>query len=202
MIDKLKIATYNVRGLADRFKRRKLFRSLHNREYDIVFLQETHITKNKEKVWKNEWGSKIVFNHGESNARGTAILFVHHLDPKITNTWKSEDSRILFLQLEINSVSFTLCNIYAPNSDSPPFFQSILQKLECCDTDFRIIGGDLNIYLDPVVNYKGKAQPKVSESASIIYSFMAKMEWMDVWRILHPEKFEFTWKRTKPLTMS
>ena len=32
--------------------------------------------------------------------------------------------------------------------------------------------------------------------------FCEQADWIDVWRTLHPDKFEYTWKRTNPLVMS
>ncbi len=40
----------------------------------MVYLQETHYTKNYEKVWKDKWVGKIYFLNGTSNSSGVAIL--------------------------------------------------------------------------------------------------------------------------------
>ena len=70
----LNIATYNVRGLADSKKRREVFYYLHKKLYDIILLQETHRAKSMFKRWGSEWGGRMYCSHGESIARGTAIL--------------------------------------------------------------------------------------------------------------------------------
>ena len=43
----LKIASVNVRGLGGQQKRRDVLHYLRNRNYDVIFLQDTHLTKNK-----------------------------------------------------------------------------------------------------------------------------------------------------------
>ena len=48
MVD-LKIATYNVRGLANFNKCREVFHYLHQKEHKKVCLQETHCIKKMEK---------------------------------------------------------------------------------------------------------------------------------------------------------
>ena len=63
----VKIPSLNVRGLGDRIKRKKMFTFLKMKNFDIVFLQETHSSRKTAKVWQTEWGSKIVFAHGETN---------------------------------------------------------------------------------------------------------------------------------------
>ena len=51
------LITYNVRGLRDLKKRRKLFNYLkkHSSKQGFIFLQETHSTKEVEKFWKAQW---------------------------------------------------------------------------------------------------------------------------------------------------
>ena len=56
MSDKLNIITCNVQGIAEHFKRRRVFQFLHEKSCDIAFLQETHAVKSKHKIWQSEWG--------------------------------------------------------------------------------------------------------------------------------------------------
>ena len=69
----LRIITLNVRGLRNENKRRSIF-NYYRKRADIICLQETHSTEVDEKCWRNEWGGIMLFSHGESNARGVAIL--------------------------------------------------------------------------------------------------------------------------------
>ena len=68
------LSTFNCRGLQDRFKRKKVFTFLHQRNDDIILLQETHSAKDNELIWASEWGGQIVYNSYTSQARGVAIL--------------------------------------------------------------------------------------------------------------------------------
>lgn len=52
----INIISHNVRGLKDNFKRRDVFRKLHEDNYDVIYLQETHSEQKDELRWKNEWG--------------------------------------------------------------------------------------------------------------------------------------------------
>ena len=38
----IKVGTFNVKGLHNNKKRRKIFQHLHQRQFDIICLQETH----------------------------------------------------------------------------------------------------------------------------------------------------------------
>ena len=50
------VATYNVNGLRDSLKRRKIFNYLHDKSIDVAFLQEVHSSNSIEKFWKSEFG--------------------------------------------------------------------------------------------------------------------------------------------------
>ena len=54
-----------------------MFNFLRDKNPDIVLLQETHSNKKIQRIWRNEWGGKIIFDHGESNARGVCDTFLN-----------------------------------------------------------------------------------------------------------------------------
>ena len=71
----LNLISLNVRGIRDEIKRKKIFQFYNEKRCDVLCLQETHSTKEDEIEWKLEWGGNIIFTHGQSNARGCAMLF-------------------------------------------------------------------------------------------------------------------------------
>ena len=76
--DKFKILSLNCNGIRDKIKRENIFNYVREKnKVGITFLQETHSSSNDMLQWELQWGKKsnIFFNHGQSNARGTAILF-------------------------------------------------------------------------------------------------------------------------------
>ena len=64
----LTVVPLNVRGI----RSRDWIKVKH--KADIVCLQETHSTLADEKLWEDDWGGKIAFNHGESNSSGVCAL--------------------------------------------------------------------------------------------------------------------------------
>ena len=70
-----KLISFNVNGLGEELKRRKIFNWL-KQYYSkcICFLQETHSTAQCENKWKTECDSELIFSHGSSNSRGVAIF--------------------------------------------------------------------------------------------------------------------------------
>ena len=70
----VRVASLNIQGISNYEKRRKLFYYFNQKQVEIVMLQETHTTKNTVKLFKSSWGGRVYYSHGQSNARGVAIL--------------------------------------------------------------------------------------------------------------------------------
>ena len=154
-----------------------------------------------EKQCKCEWGNSIVFNHGDSNARGVAILFSKKVNFRILETVRNITGRYQIVTIMFEEKKVALVNVYAPNIDDPDFFIEMFKEIARIDYDHIILGGDLNINLTEK-DKKGGNQWKLTNSSKTINIFMEENAWVDAWRVLHPENFRFTWKTRKPLIMS
>ena len=69
------------------------------KEFDIVYLQETHSKKLVEKLWRSQWGGRIYYSNGANNARGTAILIRKTIPLKIMFQEKDHEGRWLLLSV-------------------------------------------------------------------------------------------------------
>ena len=127
-MSELRIVSLNVRGLGEQFKCRKIFHYLHQKETDIVMLQETHSTKRHERFWNSQWGGKIYFSHGQLNARGVCIMFQKNLQIKITDVSRDQEGRILMVKVVFNEQNFMVVNVYAPNDDDLLFIRKSQPK--------------------------------------------------------------------------
>lgn len=104
-----------MNGLCNANKRLKLFQLLNAENHDVIFLQETYLSNNKQALqWERDWGRKIFSNFGHINSKGTSLLFASHL--QITNLTDQYDTngRYLVVRAEKNSTPFTFMSIYAP----------------------------------------------------------------------------------------
>ena len=105
----------NVRGLNNMPKRRQIFRWLHGRKFQVIFLQEVYRSKDLEKLLSAEWGRKIVYCHGTNHSSGTLIMFNPSLDIEVENWEVNQKGRQIVLRARIDDVIFIFVNIYAPN---------------------------------------------------------------------------------------
>ena len=198
----LKITTFNCRGLQDKFKRKKIFRFLHQRKDDIILLQETHSIDENLKMWKTEWGGQLLMNSGTSNSRGVAVLFRPGLNAQTSHIFSDPDGRYLTLNVAIDDLAFKLINIYAPNQDSPDFFLDLFFKIGDNDCTNLVVGGDLNIAVGPL-DYKGSCSQHSNVKAKDIFCLLADdYNLNDVWRLLHPLQKAYTRHQHNPLALS
>ena len=193
----------NVQGLSDKIKRTKVFRMLREKKVDIACLQETHCTKQKQKWWKNEWRHQIYFSNGESNARGVMILLSNKFaESEVLDVKSDHEGRMVSVQILIATQKVRIVNLYAPNEDSPEFFAANLTTYNGGEgDDLTYVMGDLNVTLDQKLDKRGGNTSK-SKARDVINTFLEEEDWLDVWRALHEETFQFTWKRRTPLIMT
>ena len=158
--ESIRLLSLNVRGLSNFRKRRAIFTWCRKQKADIIFLQETHSTVERQDQWKKEWGAPILFSHGSSNARGVAILIRNGLDITIQLSEISSDSRFIIIKAVIKNELYTIANIYGPNKDTEAvkFYRNLSKSLrnnEFGNEENIIIGGDFNCPLDISLDKKG-----------------------------------------------
>ena len=190
--------TYNVRGLCDYNKRRAIFHYLHLKKFNIMFLQETHSTVSNSTLWKSQWGVKMWMSHGTTQSRGVAIL-VNKIDIIVHNVIRDTNGRYLILYVTLVGVKTILCNIYAPNIDTPDFFKAVFTEIEKFPFEHVIVAGDFNLALDPTVDRQGaNVCSSNTRSAKWLNEHCAAAKYVDVWRERHPDVHGYTWRRLTP----
>ena len=111
------LASINVNGLQDSKKAAAIFLKLRKTHFDIIFLQETHFTKNwkSEIVPKPQWKGISYHSCFSSTSAGVSIFFKNSLKPEVHNVDIADDGRHIILDLTINKKRILLLNIYAPS---------------------------------------------------------------------------------------
>ena len=155
MTEATKIVMYNVNGLGNYNKRREVFNFLHSKKYDITCLQETHSTRRTQKLWEQQWGGKIWFSHGNSNAHGVVIAIAKNVDIKVHNINRDSIGRFIALYVSCRGLKLVLANIYAPYIDNVDFFKDTFASIICFQPDHFIVSGDFNLTLDNKMDRKG-----------------------------------------------
>ena len=198
MADSIKICSLNCQGLGNSKKRRDVFNYLRNLKYSIIFLQDTHFSKDLEKLVQNEWGFKAVFNSLNSRSRGVAIFFNNNFEFKLNKTHTDDSGNILILDILIFDRKITLVNIYGPNKDTPEFYIDLENKLIEFGNNDIIIVGDFNMILNPqidCINYKHLNNPNARLQ---VFRLMNDFNLFDVWREENEEEKIVYLEKKKP----
>ncbi len=194
----LNLYSLNTRGLRQTKKRLAIFKFLKKKQNSIILLQETHSVPTDAQTWKKELGGEVLYSHGTFNSKGIAILLPQHLDITVQSTVADDMGRYLFAKINYDDNIFTVVNVYAPTKDKPveqlDFFDSILPLLYNSDIN-TIVGGDFNICLNNIDKSGGRVEPP-SSYASRIKTFLEEYDYVDVWRLMHPDTKRYTWRES------
>ena len=92
-----------------------------------------------------------------------------------------------------------MISLYAPNTDTPNFFNELRSLLQNYKADYDIICGDFNLVLNPLVdtfNYKHINNPK---SRQAVLKICEDLDLLDIYRYFYPTTHRYTWRKKNPL---
>lgn len=197
----LKIYSLNVRGIRNDLKRREIFSFLKRKQFDIIFLQETHSSPEIERKWAKEWGGTCLFSHKDSKSRGVMIAFKS--EQNIISKWSDNEGRTVMTEVRINDIIYSLVNVYAPNyeENKVKYFNSLhVNVINNISKDNLIIGGDWNTALAEMDRKYSKFYDLPSRR--LVLDMITSLNLIDIWRIRNQHKNSFTWNRSNPKSMS
>ena len=123
---KIQCATLNINGMKERIKQSQLKHTLNSHNFDILFLQETHIdSMSLANSLKTQFNCDCYWSIGSNRSAGVGTLIFPSLNFKVEKFELDIEGRFLFVDLLIDSIPYRLMNIYAPNNekDRKIFFQ-------------------------------------------------------------------------------
>ena len=196
--DKIRINSFNSRGMRNTSKRHSILHWLKNTHLGITLIQESHSVLTDEQKWQKEWGGQIYFSHGEFNARGVATLIPKEYNNRFEyiEGHKDNNGRFLLISCKIDNIPLIIINIYAPTKDKQNdqinFIQNIKEKIDEYSGQNLILGGDYNTYLNIELDKKGGKQEQYTNYNNIIHSMCNELNLVDIWRIRNPIAKIFT----------
>lgn len=179
-------------------KRRAIFHTLRQSNFEFCLLQKTHSTEEVGVLWQAEWGGEIVYNHGASNARGVAILVKRNSGFEILAEATDETARILILKIKNDLSTFLLVNVYAPTQDDPPQQIKIIDFIEeSLQGSDIILGGDFNLILDPSLDKKAQSPTSTLSNRYRVRvtALLQELHLCDVWRLMNKNARRYTFRR-------
>ena len=181
--------------MRDVSKRRAVFNYYRTRG-TLICLQETHSCTDDETVWQAEWKGDIFFTHGNTNSRGVCLLAPKGMRDQVTEIKRDQAGRVLIVKFTHNGQDIVLCNIYAPNQDTPSFFNNLATDLAVI-TGQKVIIGDFNLVLNVHKDRIGSLHNK-EKSVIAINNMCEELLLSEIWRCQNPDVKRFSWYRCRP----
>ncbi len=188
----MRLSTWNVNGLGNPVKRKKVMAMLKNKNCDVVFLQETHMSKEESEKLCVGWVGHVFYSIGSVKSRGVIILVSKHLQFKCLKQFKDSSGRMIIILAEIQSQKLILATIYAPNLDDPNFFIDLESKLQAAGNHAVVLGGDFNLLMDPALDHSGAVLHRVPKAAVTLQRICKSLGLIDIWRIMNPSGRDYT----------
>ena len=167
---------------------------------DISILTETKWLPSNLPRFKNEWESEL---HAACTDRlhaqsGVAILIRRGLAIDIVDKGTDPQGRVAWILAEIYSKKLLIIGVYGPSSgDDDVFLQDrVFSILDTVQYDHVVLGGDWNVGMDEDLDYWNYAsgEPKRPKSRRELHCNIQKYNLIDIYRELHPEGTEKTWR--------
>lgn len=185
----LKCLSWNINGLNNPQKRRKVFCWINKQKADVTCLQEVHIKEvNKNFLLNKKLGIRFD-SLAKVKKRGVVMYVKEELSPK--KIFQDEDGRLLAVEINVDNKKTLLVGVYAPNGAKEKFFCKLKEMLEGKTYDQTLLLGDFNGVVDPVIDKtprnKGGRLPK-------IFFEMVNQEGLeDLWRLFNSKGRDYTY---------
>ena len=194
---KLNVGSLNVRGLNNEHKRKQLNKLINRNRYDLFFCQEMYVTAEKLLKWEKEWNGKLYCSCGENNARGVGIYLPRKYVYNSELIHSSSNGRYVMVRTCVEGMDLLMVNVYAPNTDSPEFFENLFTLIEQTNVPNVIMGGDFNLVLNPNLDSYNRSGNNV-RALKVVRDGMNRLQLCDPWRILHNEEKRYTCFKRNP----
>lgn len=188
----LKITSYNVNGLKNPIKRKKILQQLKKDGGDIAFLQETHLNKSEHEKLGKLATAQVFYSSHKSSRRGVAILIwpQHAFQPEKVSSDK--EGRYVMVTGKFDNIMVSLINVYNPPEEGPELVKKVVDMIASQSKGITIAAGDFNLIMDANLDFQGKRQHSSEPAARILRRATKEIGIVDVWRTLNPTEKDYT----------
>lgn len=190
----IRLSTWNVNGLGNPIKRKKVMTMLKNKNYVLtMYFSKKHTCQKKSlRSSVQDRLDMFFYSIGSSKSKGVIILISKHLQFKCIKQIKDNSGRMIIVLAEIQSQKLILANIYAPNLDDQTFFVDLEKKLQSAGNHAVVLGGDFNLLIDPALDHSGTVLRKVPKAAVTLQRICKSLGLIDIWRLMNPSGRDYT----------
>jgi len=183
----LELISWNVRGLSDAIRRRRLKQELLQLRWDVLLLQETKLKGYNFRSFDLMFRNHFIFHGSSGEGRGYVSIIIKH-GWKVVGKGASEDGRWIWCDVEDGSDTWRVVNVYAPNEvgGRVRMWEDVRGVLE---GRLGLLGGDFNMVTRDEDRVPRRRCKLGGEERRKWDSLMASGEYRD----LGEEEGEITW---------
>ncbi|KAJ8048947.1 hypothetical protein HOLleu_01465 [Holothuria leucospilota] len=192
-----KFCTFNVNGLRDDLKRRRVLQFLKLFEFDIIFLQELHFNCNDDVLkFQREWGGRVFVSTSPSaHSAGVGIAFNPNFVCTVSQSRQDQEGRLISILIHHgkSNSKLRLCNVYAPNvpSSRRTFFQNLNTFVH--GPEPVLLGGDFNCIFSNNDRSGDSTNTSCFTGREELQSFLSSKSLVDAWVASSPQSPGHTW---------
>ena len=180
--------TLNVIRLNAPTKTHRLAEWMQKQDPHTCFPQETHFGPKdtyrlKVRGWKNTFHA-----NGKQKKAGVTIIISDKIGLKIKIT-RDKEGHYIKIKGSIQEEDITIVNICAPNIGAPRYIRQTLTDINGEIDSNTIIVGDLNTPLTPMDR---TSKQEINKETQVLNDTLHKMDFIDIFRTLHPNAEEYT----------
>ncbi|XDV45294.1 hypothetical protein PO909_013414 [Leuciscus waleckii] len=192
MDNTLRICTWNVKGIHNLIKRKKVVSYIRKNKIGIALLQETHLDKQEHLKLKQGGYNQVYFSSFSSKSRGVAVLISKNIPLNVVKLIEDDRGRFVIINGTLFGSSISLFNIYFPPGHPSDFLIKTFADFYDLRSDYMIVAGDFNCMLNPLIDRFPHKIATPSKLAKQINGICEDLELTDVWRALHPSGKEYS----------
>jgi len=192
-MNKLKIISYNAKGLRGNNKRAKVINWANRKNFDIMAIQESHFLEEDRTKWEKNWEGKIISSCGKGNKKGVTFLIRKELNYKLIKEYRDKKGRWLILELEMEDTKYTIATYYGPNKDKIWHLEDMISKVDEIGNSNTLICGDFNFVFNLNIDKLGGRNTTNFKCRKRVIEWMQEQNLVDIWRIKNPNLRKYTW---------
>ena len=188
----ISLVSLNINGLNNPVKRGKVILKMRKVKAQIIFLQETHLSKEEhEKLKKFGYRKTYYSTCRQSRKRGVAIMIQNTVNFECLKEINDDEGRYVIVKGKLENKMITLVNVYAPPESDKHFFKALFSTISSEAEGIMMCAGDFNVILDHKIDTTSKKKNKIHLTKFMNMS-LKEQGMKDVWREFHPTEKDYT----------
>lgn len=151
----IRITLLNVKGLNHPGKRYSLWSEARKLHSDVLCFQVTHFCHDKAPKMSHKNVPHIFCANSQNKTKGVLIAIRDTAAFNFISRIADPLGSYLILIYKMNNATFTIVNLYAPNTGQLRFLWKLLKKVHKNQQGRTLFCGDFNLVPDPSIDVKG-----------------------------------------------